>query len=72
MGNLDQIPFYFDISSNLTVNKKGEETIFLKLAGYEKSRIISDELYVILKRNTVPKGKLFPRIVFGYKEKVGR
>lgn len=76
MGNADQTPVYFDIPSNLTVNKKG---VLLKPAGYEKSRITvmlavtadGQKLrpYDISKRKTMPKEKLCPGVVFRVQEK---
>lgn len=44
MGTAHQAPVYFDMLSNITVNKKSENTVLLKSTGYEKSRttVIAD------------------------------
>jgi hypothetical protein len=78
IGNADQTPVFFDMPMNITVNKKGENSILLKTTGNEKSRItvmlcaLADGKklppYVILKRKTMPKEMLPSGIIIRVQE----
>jgi hypothetical protein len=67
-GNANQMPIYFDMLSNITINEKGKKTILIRGTGNEKVRItvmlrvLVDGYklppYVILWRKTMPKEKL--------------
>jgi len=37
LGNMDEVPFTFDVPSNKTVNVKGAKTIMIKTSGNEKT-----------------------------------
>ena len=37
LGNMDEIPLTFDVSSNKTVDVKGAKTIMIKTSGNEKT-----------------------------------
>lgn len=79
IANADQTPVFFDMPSNLTVNKKGEKSIIIKTTGNERARLTvmlcvtgdGNKLppYVILKRKTLPKETLPPGIIFRVQEK---
>jgi hypothetical protein len=79
IGNADHTPVYFDMPSNVTVNEKGAKTVIIRGTGNEKGRItvMLDVLadgrklppYVILRRKTMPKGKLPAGLVFRYQKK---
>jgi hypothetical protein len=38
IGNMDETPVYFDMTTNLTVNQKGAKTVQIKTTGNEKNR----------------------------------
>jgi hypothetical protein len=79
IGNADQTPVYFDMSSKVTVSKKGEKTVLIRGTGNEKARITvilgvlasGHKLpsYVMLRRKTMPKEKLLAGLVFRCQEK---
>ena len=74
IGNADQIPVYFDMLSNVTVNNRGTKSVPIKTTGNEKTRItvmlfvLADGRklppYVILRRKTMPKEELPKGLVF--------
>ena len=77
--NADQTPVYFDMPTNVTVNKKGEKSVLIRTTGNEKSRItvmlavLADGTklppYIIIKRKTMPKEHLPPGIIVRVQEK---
>jgi hypothetical protein len=79
VGNSDQTPVYFDMPSNVAVNEKGAKTVLIRGTCNEKARItvmlgvLADGCklppYVILRRKTMPKGKLPVGLVFWCQEK---
>ncbi len=68
--NMDEIPMFFDMPSNRTLDKAGTKTVFVRTTGHEKTHFtvvlccMSDGTklppMVIFKRKTIPKGEKFP------------
>ena len=81
IGNADEMPVFFDMPSNTTVDTKGVKSILLRGTGNEKNRITvmlavtadGEKLlpYVILKRKTIPKESFPKGIVILAKKRVG-
>lgn len=79
IGNADETPVYFDMTTNLTVEKKGAKSVTVKSTGNEKLRITvmlavladGNKLppYVILRRKTLPKENLPQGVIFRCNEK---
>lgn len=65
IGNMDEVPCFFDMLSNKTVDTKGRKTILVKSTGHEKTKFtvvlscLADgtklKPMVIFKRKTMPK-----------------
>jgi hypothetical protein len=70
IGNMDEVPMSFDMPSNFTIDKKGNENIKISTTGSEKCNftvvlcVTADggklPPFVIFKRKTMPKGE-FPK-----------
>jgi hypothetical protein len=35
MGNMDEMPMWFDLPSNTTINQKGAKTVSIRTTGHE-------------------------------------
>jgi len=70
IGNMDETPMQFDLPGTMTVNGKGQKTIFVKTTGHEKTHFtvvlacMADgtklKPMIIFKRKTLPKNAKFP------------
>jgi hypothetical protein len=79
MGNADEIPVFFDMSANTTVDTKGSKSVLVKTTGHENLRItvmlsvLADGRkltpFVILRRKNLPKEKLPTGNIFNCNEK---
>lgn len=79
VGNVDQTPVFFDMSTSVTVAKRGDKSVIVRSTGNEKSRItftlacLADGIklppYVILKRKAVSKEALPAGIIMHAQER---
>jgi len=58
LGNMDEVPLTFDVSSNKTVNVKGAKTIMIKTSGNEKTH------YTVVLACCADGTKLLPLLIF--------
>jgi len=73
IGNMDEMPVWFDMPSARTVNAKGAKTVLVNTTGHEKSRFtvvlacLADRTklkpMVIFKRETLPKENFPPGVL---------
>jgi hypothetical protein len=79
IGNADEIPVFFDMPANTTVDTKFSKSVLVKTTGHEKLRItmmlsvLADGRklipFVILKRKNLPKEEVLTEIIFKCNEK---